>query len=396
MNQVPEQISPKGVSMAKGGWFLEKKGKFYGPFSAEKIRNFKAAGKITEETQTATRKDGRDALPLSAVIDRLEEAADQPAGNSNVAPVKAAPAAPRGVLEDSDDPKEWLVVAANREFGPYSLAHLTDLTKAGKLKVSDKVRKKDGTVHHVVSEILPGLAVSSSDKRAEPRQKKETLTVKPAPAKKPRMVRAVLTVLLVGVLGFGIFYMRGDINIGKGELREKIKETYKEAPSLQKMRQHAEMPPFNTMVQNALEVGLNFPAVDIRTFHSQDLDNKASPLKYRVSARHWQQFFKTPIRRVLSYTTNGQIAYTYLIDDGGLAFAVVIEGPTFMRQKFGDFELEDFAVNTHTAEAIAERTVWGSEIAEGILARAFWKGNKKEKNLEFICIMNDPDSGNGG
>ena len=46
----------------------------------------------------------------------------------------------------------------------------------------------------------------------------------------------------------------------------------------------------------------------------------------------------------------------------------------------------------------ANRQVWIAEIADGVQARAYWRKKEKGKeiNLEFICIMNDPDLGAGG
>lgn len=45
-------------------WFIEKNGKFYGPFEAQKVLAYHQAGKISDETPVADNREGLDAQPF--------------------------------------------------------------------------------------------------------------------------------------------------------------------------------------------------------------------------------------------------------------------------------------------------------------------------------------------
>ena len=50
--------------MATNGWFLEREGKFYGPFSKEKVEELARSGKINPATKVSRDREGNQALPL--------------------------------------------------------------------------------------------------------------------------------------------------------------------------------------------------------------------------------------------------------------------------------------------------------------------------------------------
>jgi hypothetical protein len=52
-------------------WFIEKNGKFYGPFEAQKVLAYHRAGKIDDDTAVAQSRDGKAAQPFTTVVDEL-------------------------------------------------------------------------------------------------------------------------------------------------------------------------------------------------------------------------------------------------------------------------------------------------------------------------------------
>ncbi len=127
--------------MAKSGWYLEKKGKFYGPFSRAKIQQYFEAGKINAETRVAAQADGSDAKPFAAIdFDADTVAAPAPAKTPAAKPAKAAPspskpgksakaAKPSGPL-----PTHFFLEEADRGQGPFDLEQLGVLFKTGKVQ----------------------------------------------------------------------------------------------------------------------------------------------------------------------------------------------------------------------------------------------------------------------
>lgn len=123
--------------MAKSGWYLEKKGKFYGPFSRDKIQQYFDAGKINEQTRVAGQADGGDAKPFAEVdfdADRAAAPAAKPAKAASSSPKptkspKAKAAKPNGPL-----PTHFFLEEADRGQGPFDLEQLGVLFKTGKVQ----------------------------------------------------------------------------------------------------------------------------------------------------------------------------------------------------------------------------------------------------------------------
>ncbi|CAM2006174.1 DUF4339 domain-containing protein [Acanthopleuribacter pedis] len=116
--------------MAKPGWYLEKKGKYYGPFSRQKIQQYFDSGKISEETKVSLKADGAGAVPF-AQIDNLappKKAKKAAAPQPKPAPGKAEPAV-AGAL-----PTHFFLQEADRSQGPFELEQLGLLFKTGKIK----------------------------------------------------------------------------------------------------------------------------------------------------------------------------------------------------------------------------------------------------------------------
>lgn len=119
--------------MAKLGWYLEKKGKYYGPFSRDKIQQYFEAGKITAQTRVARQADGGDARPF-AEVDFDEETAGARAKAASppiraATPAKTKPAKPSGPL-----PTHFFLEEADRGQGPFDLEQLGVLFKTGKVQ----------------------------------------------------------------------------------------------------------------------------------------------------------------------------------------------------------------------------------------------------------------------
>jgi len=375
--------------MARAGWFLEKKGRFYGPFSPEKVRAFEKAGKIGPQSMIAEDREGSFAKPLAEIWDQIE---DPPARDPSEASARTAG-------------RDWMVITPGRSFGPYPIEHLADLLRDGKLKPDDLVRRGD-EAPVPVSSVVPSDSAPPL-RAATPAEEPEHIPRRlppPDPDRdkgRKRLGALVMLVLVVGIGSLWFFMFRGDIALEDTT----IGDTLVEGSKLHQMIREAEIPPFNAMARQALRVGLNFPARDIRAYHAADIDARTltSPdpevehrMRDKMTPRYWRAFFGGDITEVLRYQTDGQLIYTYLIGSDGLAFAVAIEGPTFSRQKLETYQLDDFAPATRVGPEINEHVVWTSEIAAGILARAFWQQERKGRRLHFICVMNDPDLGQEG
>ncbi|MDJ0838791.1 MAG: hypothetical protein QNK37_19895 [Acidobacteriota bacterium] len=401
--------------MAKNGWYLQKKGKFYGPFTADKVRGFKEAGKINDDTLVAADKSGKGAQPLSAVWENLDRAdAPEPKKKSVDPPATKS-------AETTKEAREWLVVTTTREFGPYPFSHLRALVADGKLKAGDKVRKGDEDPIPV-TDLLPELKAepaapkqaqaakpaapkpaAAKSRTAAPSDVPEREPRRPQPPAKPKKGRSLIASgVLAGVIillgTFGYFLKKGAIDIPKDSITEK----FVESSELHKRMRRSEIPPFNDLVQEALTVGLNFTSAQIRRYRATDFDIFARRKDLepedakKLERAWWQQFFATRVQRVLRYQTNGSNYYTYLVGEDDLVFAVAIEGPTFHRQHLADYSTEDFAPNTRTAASRVGHDVWVADIADSIQARAYWKNEKKGSKLHFICVMNDPQLMGGG
>ncbi|CAM2068442.1 hypothetical protein SCOR_23935 [Sulfidibacter corallicola] len=130
--------------MSKSGWYIEKRGKFYGPFSREKILEYADKGKITGETMVALTSTGENAKPfrLTEGLATENAGADSgpstlpdagPAGASDVPkvpkPPQPKPKTPSrrtesAVPPDQPLPTHFYLEESGRSQGPYDLDQL--------------------------------------------------------------------------------------------------------------------------------------------------------------------------------------------------------------------------------------------------------------------------------
>lgn len=394
-------------------WYIEKKGKYYGPFKAEKVLSYAQTGKISAATLVARDDSGDRAQPFSEMEEQLKQevrAAENgvkpqlqaepksqkqeapPAENEVNPQLQAGPKAQGSEIygnEDSDGGvQEWFICTPDRRFGPYSLSHLEELISEGKLQANDRLQR-EGQSHLLdVAELFPKKPEpptpdkTTKSAEAQPKTKAHSLkTTTSSSPKKSVWLPALIILLFIGgcLVWLKPFSKKADSSNLLANFKRKIDQT----STLRSQVRHAELPPFNDLVQSALREGLNF--------HYQNLLNMRAQDQHLYSADGSERFgawFKQEIRREVSYSLNGGYNYIYLLDYDDLVFAVFIQHGSFKRSKLSDVKQTDFAPNANESTEFGG-IAWSTELVDGIEAKAIWGSDETgEVCLKYVCVLN--------
>ena len=377
--------------MSKGVLYLERNGKFYGPFTEEKIRAFLESGKITMETKVAESKSGEPAQALKDhPILQAKETPNQPAAKQDT---KAPSPTQEQSQQESTQPtkKEWFILTKEREFGPYGKAHLKALYEAGKLPLNAAVKQLNQAkpirlkkVLDLKNEPMPSTMPSEASPSKGPAQ---AGVATQAPKKKfsNKLISGGLLLLICGA-AFLIFFNRTSEDQSQDNFDATIKRGYGKtpAPSLRKEITKRKLPPFNLLVQNALKIGLNFPHGQVVEHHLR----KGSLLIYESDGpKNFDYLYPDLIRREIRYIVDNGYNYTYLSGYDGMIFAVIVTGPNFYKFKLTDYRPDSFAEDVKVIRQ-KNRTFWQTEPADGLLTEAVWTKSGSERRLNFVLIRN--------
>ncbi len=396
------------------GWFLEKNAKFYGPFLAEKVLSYAAAGKIGKNTLVARDISGKDAKPYYQLEPQLRQGenpnepdppakVETPASPQPFEGIVATPMAPTtdANLGPGGLAKDWFVVTEDRRFGPYSLGHLESLVDQGKLKADDRLQR-EGQSHMVnVAELFPD---GPSKKPTKPPpaaakvipQKVQKVAVPRSALGGFRAGRVNLFVSLVlGVIlavAIALLWPKKEASDGHlpgSQALRKIQSGIQQTSPLRRMATEAlDTPPYSSLVEIALRDGLNF---DYRSL----ADSRVNDLKIysHDGPKEFGFLFGDQIRREIRYVLNGSNYYTYLVAPDGNIFAVAITNESFKRVLRKNSKLADFAADAQEASEFRGST-WTTVPTPGVLAKAYWEKDKEGREyLRCLLVMNDPRLG---
>lgn len=396
------------------GWFLEKNAKFYGPFLAEKVLSYAAAGKINKNTLVARDISGKDAKPYYQVEPQLRQGENPnepdppPKSEAPTSPqpfegIVAAPMVPTtdASLGPEGLAKDWYVVTEDRRFGPYSLGHLESLVDQGKLKADDRLQR-EGQSHLVdVAELFPnGPSKKPAKPAPAPAKTKAKKVEKPAVPKvtragfRPGRVNVFMALVLGVILAVALALLwpkkevSGDQLPGSQALR-KLQSGIQQTSSLRRLATQAEAPPlYSALVEAALRDGLNFNYTSLA-------ESRASDLKIysQDGPKEFGFLFGDQIRREIRYALNGGNYYTYLVAPDGNIFAVAITHESFKRVLRKNSKIADFAADAREASEFRGST-WTMVPTPGVLAKAYWEKDKEGREyLRCLLVMNDPKLG---
>lgn len=394
------------------GWFLEKNAKFYGPFLAEKVLSYAAAGKIGKNTLVARDVTGKDAKPYYQIEALLRQGENPVEGEVAQAPaatpqpfdgIVATPMTP--TTDASSGPeglsKEWFVVTEERRFGPYSLGHLESLVTQGKLKSTDRLQR-EGQSHLVdVVELFPDGPAKKPAKsvagkaKTPPREPAPVPPLRPAKGFRPARVNLLMALVLAVILAVALAVLWPRPGKESGQLPgsqtlRQLQTGIEKSSSLRRLVTEAESPPpnYGALVQDALSDGLNF---DYRSL----AESRANDLKIygNDGPKEFGFLFGDQIRREIRYAKNSGNYFTYLVAADGNIFAVVITNESFKRILRKNSKLADFATNAREASEY-RGTTWTVAPTQGVLAKVYWeKDDQGRECMRCLLVMNDPKLG---
>jgi len=362
--------------MADDTWFVEKNGAFYGPFSAEKMHAFLAAGKIPDNALVADNKQGRDALPAGDCLPLLKAMARIEAGPETHD--EAPPA--RGEAE-------WFWMDGGRSKGPYTLEHLKKMYLAGELP-SDAAVRRDGS-----RDLIPLASVTAPPAvRAAVAKKRGRAAAADQPTRRPTRRPAWLMIPLLGMLAVAALWFLGK---RQPAILKNFQQSYDKTSPLRSMARQASLPPFNQMVQEALREGLNFSYQKIIEYHADDIENRPGGegqrnernLKFGKPAA-FEPLFPNRIVQVYSYIVDGASVYTYLVDRDGLVFAVIITNQSFANLALADCQPADFAADARVETLATGDRAWTTRPAPGVSAKAVWTQSAGDWRLDYLLVAN--------
>ncbi len=379
--------------MGDGPWFLERSGKFYGPFSLEKVRSLIEAGKIGMETRVAKDKTGQDVMSLS---DIPEFASSQPSQD------RPAPKPAENKVSPARTPKTdlevWRLIDGEDRLGPFSLSQLKRQLEAGKVKPGDKVLK-DGADHPIeLKLLLPTPAPNGGSKPAPGRNSPNAglhMEKQPQEPGSKGFRKRYMAVIALAVVISVVAVMLWPPRKGGPSMFEKIADQFNKNPEIkkvirqQKSQEKRTPPPFNQMVQRALSTGLNFTYEEVKKYHAGD------QLIYgQQGPREFGALFPGRIAREIHYASDGNLGYTFLLDADQITFAVIIKGPNFGKYLLSDYHISEFSKDALPPLDKPDETVWKVKLVDGVLAKAVWTQQTTEKNaryLAYVCVMNESE-----
>ena len=362
--------------MSNGLWYLERGGKFYGPFKTEKVYQLSDAGKINNQTKVSANKDGSEPVSFEA----WRDLGGKMPGGGSAAPVKVEPLAQaqekpvaRNKGGEASGDKIWFVTQGSLQDGPYTKQELQMMVRRGDLTPDDLV-VKDGS-----DTPLPVSSLVSVGQRPASDPKDPGLARRNASRK--RLMIGVPVIVAAAAALFFFVPMGSDSSIGKAF------EKYEDTSKLRKMMQDPDRRPpnFNVLVQSALRNGLNFSRAEVAKNHEKDLEVK------NIEHGTWRKRFGARIQDQKRFISDGGVTYTYLFDDYGLAFAVVIVGQEFDKHAVSKYPITSFSETALPALETSNETVWSANLTEDVQAMAVWtrpSDRTDERFLDYICVVN--------
>lgn len=421
-------------------WFLEKKGKFFGPFRTEKVLAYAAEGRIKKTTRVSESPDGAGARPFGEVQDvierngtfadlptdempvvtpeALEEASKAAETQSPEAPAEEEEAPIDDFAEDEADEKrdfeepedatagDWHICTPDRRYGPYSLAHLEALMEQGKLQPGDRLQR-EGQSHLVEARELfpegPAKKPEPKEEAPKPATKQKTTAKVTKPKKKTERGgtgRMLAAFLITAVIGAAIIWFqpfdKDPMKHGTmpgGKVLDKIKRQADKVSPLRAKAAKAELPNFNELTTRALAEGIGFHFKrEIEPLRANDQK------EYEVDgAQNFGTYFPGKIRKEVRYVFDGGFGYTYLVGSDGYVFAVAIDQGGFNRNKMQDVALSDFAPGARSS-VIGGRSAYTAEIVKDVCkAHLIWLPDSNGvEALSYIIVEAIPDEPGSG
>lgn len=432
--------------MAKPGWYLEKKGKFYGPFTRQKIQQYFDGGKITDQTPVSLKADGSGAVPF-ADIDSLVQKAK--AAKTSPPPREPTPAAPApGAL-----PTHFFLQESDRSQGPFELEQLGVLYNTGKIKGTTPIvypaeGKKAETVEVLLKAFKkpdervasgPVFLLQGSDRKGpfdlarikamqeqheihaqtlvdfggsrlavltayqwlqhmeqkRPSAPERTSKAGPPrvrPDREPRGVDAlgppkrsptrVFSMLLVVALAAAAV---AGVFVGWQKYREKTGPApIPEKPkSLRDLMRVRELPNFNALVLPAVQDALNIPLKQVKRRFAPE-----QPITEKTAPDlDYQIFVEEELRRETRFRVDGPFDYTYLSNKQGFVVGIAIEGPNFSKLWEQQFKESAFAPGAMRLEGPG-RIIWRALFGQAVVIEVHWRKGDLGYQMAFILVKN--------
>jgi len=379
--------------MGDGPWFLERNGKFYGPFTTEKVRTLATGGKINGKTRIARDKSGLDAMHLEAIPEILGD--EPPVPVSSPPPSREEPAP----QISKDQMEVWFLISGDEKLGPFSLAQLKLRLDAGKLKPHDCVIKEGASNPIEIKLLLPSPTPQKESVKIRPPKKRDDpnaglhMDMQPIDTESRRFKKRYMAVIALVVVISVVAVMLWPGRKGGPSMFSRLAAQFEESPEvkevarLQKSPERHAPPPFNALVQQALSTGLYFSYAEVKRLHARDQE-----IYDHVGPRDYGTLFKGRIARELHYASDNNMGFTFLMDVDNITFAVIIKGPDFGKYRLSDYHISEFSKTALPPLDKPNETVWTTKLVDGVIAKAVWSKQTKDKKarfLDYICVMSE-------
>lgn len=387
------------MSNGNTSWYLQKKGKYYGPFSSEKILDFLQSGKVEPTILVARDRDGSDAAPLKD-IPEFSGSAPVSSANKGISPALAK--APKKAIKPNSDepyPKVWCIRRDGRDFGPYDLQHLQLLRDSGKVNGETKVVHSETGQETTIGALLV-VPVTKKPTQTVPAPKNSArgggareprAPIYPVPKKRfGRLAVAAMVLVVVAVLGLLVWDMRRKPQMVENLLDPRVSD----GATLRDKIDRSDPPPYGDLVQFSLGEALNFSEHDIRTRLSSF--SMITVAEDRIESPFLQRYMtQNPPARQFTLQGDGGYHFTFLFDRDFICYAVFIQHENFNRKKLAHQDVSAFSHDAFVKkEAWGER--WVYEVGEGISAQVVWQRGDEGSYYMDVVYVDDPRVKNEG
>ncbi len=184
-------------------WFIQKNGKWHGPFSPERLKELVAQGKLKKNDIIRKGKDGKP-VPAGKMKGLFENAKPESKPVPVPVPVSVPQSSPVG--GQTTNSVSWFYITAGQQHGPVSLHDLKMLARDGKLEPGDLVWQ-EGMPAWQPANHLEGLFPTASAMRVAvppplPASQIESPLVQDEPWTQKRVFEVILlSLLLLSALG---------------------------------------------------------------------------------------------------------------------------------------------------------------------------------------------------
>jgi len=387
-------------------WFVQRKNSLYGPFSLEKMKKFISENRVRPHSKVCK---GRE-YPL-------EPAKNDPdlAGFFPEIPLVRETQSPQKKNQTSQMEKRVSPSSAHvpqqkssrsnkQEIKGHSPVNSSQTQPAGKREAPspDPVRKPTKTKpapqekrtspeqnsrqRSPQPKNTPGKPAGSSP-RTQPRNariqepsghKNKPVSKKEKPAKK-KAAPFLIFILLVAVFGAGTLWIIQSKNPAKKKIIEKLEQTSK----VRTMLKTPPLPLVWDLWKQEIVHGLNFSADDIRQFHSEGI-----PQKINVQTLALPRNLTAKSKDQLTYIEKGGYFHTYLLDETGFVFAIVITHANFKRIHLSRYEPSALGP-LFVVRKGDNATLWVTPVLEEFKGALIWSSTEEDEPLKAIVLWGD-------